>query len=220
MKNQLRAILFGVTISLAAANVGHAMSELIGISEQPVWPTSPTPDGSVVYSITTVGRGGAGLLEVTLSAGDLPPGVTVTFDPPVLRFTGNEVTIQVATMTVFCSSPIPLDSYPFTLTGTAQRESITVTNEVLFSPEALATRVPTLMLDMLTGNSLRIRGAGATGITYDIEVSSSLTNPAWTTLGSATADGNGRFTFPTTVAADVPTRFFRAVTPTTPVAAK
>ena len=211
MKNQVHAILLGLTLSLASAGVSHAMSELVSLSTEPLWPTSSTPDNNLVYNITTVDRGGSGLLEVTLTAGAMPPGVTVTFSPSVLRFTGNQLTVQTATMTLHCSSPIPLDCYPFTLTGTAQRESVTVTNLVMFTPDYVATRPPTLYLDNLGNGALRLRGLGATAKTYRIEAKSKLTDTVWTPLGSATADGNGRFTFFTAQATNAPMRFYRAV---------
>jgi hypothetical protein len=187
------------------------MSELISLSTEPMWPSASTPDSNLVYSVTTVGRGGSGLLEVTLTAGAMPPGVTVTFSPSVLRFTGNQLTAQTATMTVHCSSPIPLDCYPFTLTGTAQRETVTVTNLVMFTPEYVATRPATLYLDNLGQGALRLRGLGATAKTYRIEAKSAVTGTVWTPLGSATADGNGRFTFFTDQAAGASARFYRAV---------
>jgi len=56
MKNQLRALVLGVTFSLASVGVSHAMSELLSISEEPVWPVSSNPDGSIVYNITTAAR--------------------------------------------------------------------------------------------------------------------------------------------------------------------
>jgi hypothetical protein len=211
MKTQIRALLLGLTFSLASAGAGHAMSQLVSLSLEPLWPTSSTPDGDLVYNVTTVARGGSGLLEVTLTAGTMPPGVTTTFSPDVLRFTGNALTAQTATLTVHCPSLIPLDSYPFTLTATAQRESITITNLVMFTPEYVAIRPPTLYLDNLGNSALRLRGLGATGKTYQIEATSDLSAPVWTPLGSATADGNGRFTFFTAQAADAPARFFRAV---------
>jgi hypothetical protein len=214
MKDQVRAILCGVTISLASESVGHAMSELISVSSTPVWPATSSPNGTLVYNITTVGRGGSGLLEVTLSAGAMPPGVTVTFSPSVLRFTGNQLSSQTATMTVTCPIPTPIDSYPFTLTGTALRQTITVTNQVLYSADYLANRLPTLMLDRQTNGVWRVRGLGATGKTYAIQVTTTLANPAWTNLGSTTADGNGRFTFLPAEPTNAPTRFFRAVVAT------
>jgi hypothetical protein len=212
MNNKISALLLAVSLSLASTGVSHAMSSLISLSSEPVWPASSTPDGNLIYNITAVGRAGSGLLQVDLTTGDMPAGVTVTFSPSTLRFTGNQLTSQTATMTVSCSWPLPLDCYPYTLTGTAQRETITITNVVCFSPAFVAVRAPTLHLDSMTNSNLRIRGLGATAKTYQIQVTSSLSNPVWTSLGSATADGNGRFTFFTTRDATAPTRFFRAVT--------
>jgi hypothetical protein len=212
MKRQLRALLLGLTFSLASVGVSHAMSELLSISEEPVWPISSNPDGSIVYNITTAGRAGSGLLEVTLTAGDMPPGVTVTFSPGVLRFTGNQATNQMATMTVYSTNLIPIDCFPFTITGIAQRETFTCTNLVLYSASAVANRPPILMLDSQTNSALRLRGLGGSGKGYQIEATSSLANAAWIPLGSATADANGRFVFFTARDEGSPVRFFRAVT--------
>jgi len=218
MKNRVCAMLLGAAFSLASAGVGHAMSELIAMSKEPVWPASPTPDGTIVYNVTTVGRAGSGLLEVTLTADAMPPGVTVTFSPSVLRFTGNQITSQTATMTLTCTGLIPTDCFPFTITGTSRREAITTTNEVLYSAEYLATRVPTLIADKLPGGGVRLRGSGATGKTYQIESTPSLAHPVWTLEGLSTADANGRFTFFTAKMPISSARFFRAVTTPGPVA--
>jgi hypothetical protein len=211
MKNKINTILLAGAFALTATDVGHAMSQLISVSAEPLWPTSSTPDSNLVYTVTTIGRAGSGLLEVALAAGAMPPGVTVTFSPSVMRFTGNQVTAQTATMTVHCPSLMPMDCYPFTLTGTALRESLTVTNLVLFTAEYIETRPPTLYLDIQGQGALRLRGLGATGKTYRIEAKSNLADPVWTSLGSATADGNGRFTFFTAQTADAQPRFYRAV---------
>lgn len=212
MKNQISALVLAVTLSLASTGASHAMSSLVSLSTEPVWPTSSTPDGNLIYNITAVGRAGSGLLQVALTAGDMPAGVTVTFTPSVLRFTGNQLTSQTTTMTVSCPWLVPLDCFPFTITGTSQREAITITNLVCFTPSYVAVRPPTLYLDSLTNNALRLRGLGATGKIYQIEATSSLSSPVWTSLGSAAADGNGRFTFFTIQDATAPARFFRAVT--------
>ena len=208
MKNRVHGLLISAALSLAACSQSLAMSEFISISALPVWPMSTTPDTTVLYNISTVGRGGAGLLEVTLIAGDLPPGVTVTFSPSVLRFTGVQLTSQTAVMTVNCTVPTPVDCYPFTITGTSKRESITVTNVIMFSPEFVATRKATLYLDNLGNGAWLIRGLGATAKTYTIEATTDLTNPVWEPLGNTTADGNGRFIFP--ISQTISARFFRA----------
>jgi len=129
-----------------------------------------------------------------------------------MRFTGNALESQTATMTVFSPFPVPLDCYPFTLTGTSQREVVTVTN-VPLSLALVATRPPTLYIDSLTNSGLRLRGLGATTNSYQIQATTNLANPAWTSVGSSTADANGRFTFLTSQTSNSPVRFYRAVTP-------
>jgi hypothetical protein len=116
-------------------------------------------------------------------------------------------------MTVSSPDLIPLDSFPFTITGTAQRETATCTNQVLCSAATVANRPPTLMLDSLTNSTVRLRGLGASGKRYQIEATSSLSSPVWTPLGSATADGNGRFIFSNFRDPASPVCLFRAVTP-------
>jgi len=214
MKRQVPTLFLGAALGLASCGSTHAMSTLISLSSEPLWPTSSTPDYNLVYNVTTVARVGSGMLEVALTASNMPPGVTVTFSPEVLRFTGNtanKVAAQTATMTVHCPGLIPLDCFPFTITGTALRESITITNVVMFTPEYVATRAPILYIDNLGNNALRLRGLGATGKTYQIEVTTQLDDPVWTPLGNSTADGNGRFTFFTSQEVNAPTRFYRAV---------
>lgn len=215
MNNRIRALFIAMAFSLASPGASHAMSSLVSLAQEPLWPTSSTPGSNLLYNVTAVGRAGSGVLQVVLTAGGLPPGVTVTFSPSTLRFTGNQLSAQTATMTVSCPSLMALDCVPFTITGTALRESITITNQVSFTPQYVAVRPPTLFLDGLTNSALRLRGTGASGKTYQIQATPSLINPVWTLVGSATADGNGRFTFFTsqTIAA----RFFRAVTTSDPV---
>jgi hypothetical protein len=209
MKNRVYALLLGAALSLATCGLSHAKSEFITLSTTPMWPVSTTPDSNIVYTVSSVGRGGSGVLEVTLTAGAMPPGVTATFSPSVLRFTGNQLTLQTATLTVSCQSLIPVDCFPFTITGTSKNETITITNLVMFTPQFVATRPPTLFLDDLGNPALRLRGLGATGKTYQLQAAADLANPVWTPLGYSTADGNGRFTFPTAQVS--PLRFYRAL---------
>jgi len=211
MKKRVYTILIGMALSLATASTSQAMSTFVSLSVEPEWPTTSTPGNVLLYKVTAVVRAGAGLLEVSLNTLGLPEGATIDFSPSLLRFTGNQLTIQTAMMTVTCPELTPLDTYPFSLTGTAQRESITVTNQVQQELYSLIIAPPVLTLDRLSEGSLRLRGKGTSGQAYRIESTPSLTDPVWTSVGSSTADGNGRFTFFTAQAADAPVRFFRAV---------
>ena len=218
MKKRLYTIITAATLTLAAADTSHAMSELVSLSTDPMWPLSSTPEHHLLYYVTTVGRTGAGLLEVELTAGNLPPGVTVTFEPSVLRFTGNKETAQTAIMAVDCPSLMPLDCHPFSITGTAQRESITITNHVVLTVQDIAARKPYLYMDKWGSGELRLRGLGVSGEQYQIEAKDDLIGGTWQPVGSSTADGNGRFTFFTAPESGVPTRYYRAVLPAPNVA--
>ncbi len=200
-----------MALSLATASVSHAMSDFVSLSIEPEWPATANPGTVIVYKVTAVVREGSGLLEVSFSSLGLPAGATVSVSPSPLRFTGHEPTVQSALLTVTCPEVTPIDTYPFTLTGNAQREAITFTNQVQQELYSLIVAPPVLALDRLSAGSLRLRGKGTTGQTYTIETSPTLTNPVWTPAGSSTADGNGRFTFFTAQAPDAPVRFYRAV---------
>ena len=211
MKTRVYAILIAIALTLTTAGISQAMSEFVSLSVEPEWPATSNPGNVVIYKITAAVRAGSGLLEVALSTLGLPEGATVSFAPSLLRFTGHEPTNQTAIMTVTCPEVTPTDTYPFTLTGDAQREAITFTNQVEQELYSLIVAPPLLALDRLSEGGLRLRGKGTTGQTYTIETSPTLTNPVWTPAGSSTADGNGRFTFFTAQAPDAPVRFYRAV---------
>jgi hypothetical protein len=211
MKQRVYSILIGMALSLTIVSTGHAMSTFVSLSIEPEWPTTSNPGTVILYKVTAVVREGSGLLEVSLSSLGLPAGATVEFSPSPLRFTGHVPYVQTAMMTVTCPEVTPTDTYPFTLTGDARREALTLTNQVEQELYSLIVGPPVLILDRLSGNDLRLRGKGTTGQTYKIESTPSLTQPDWTTLGTSTADGNGRFTFFTAQAAGAPMRFYRAV---------
>lgn len=221
MKRRLLSIAASLVFGLAATHSGFAMSELVSLTIEPQWPTTTNPGNVILYKITTVGREGQGLLEVRLSCGGLPAGMNVSFAPDVLRFTGRAVTNQTSIMTVTCPSVMPTDIYPFTLTGAAQRETLTATNELRALP-AMPSEPPKLDLDLLDGTTVWIRGMGAGGQTYRIETTTDLANPDWVEAGQTTADGNGRFSyFFSAPVKTEPKRFYRAVwTPPAEAAAK
>jgi hypothetical protein len=195
MKQQLYRILIGAAFLLANVSTSQAMSFFVSLSVEPEWPATPTPGNVVVYKVNAVVREGSGLLEVALSSLGLPEGATVELSPSVLRFTGNYLTNQTATMTVTCPQVMPTDTYPFSVTGTSKRESKIINNVVTQEIGSPIVGAPVLAIDHLSSGGLRLRGKGTTGMNYTIEASPTLTNPTWTAVGSSTADGNGRFTF-------------------------
>jgi hypothetical protein len=116
-------------------------------------------------------------------------------------------------MTVTATQPTPTDSFEFVITGTSRRESISVTNTINNLFKESSTAPVLLALDLRPGGDVELRGLGYNGVSYQIETTSDLGNPSWTSVGVSTAEGNGRFTF-IHAAAQVqaaPMRFYRAV---------
>ena len=209
MKNRVQALLLGTAFSLAICGNSPAMSELVSMTMEPLWPATPQPGNVVRYKLT-VERAGQGLLVVELSSAGLPAGASATFSPGMLRFTGRQPTLQTAIMTITCTNLTATESYPFSVTGRARRESITITN-TFAPPMPLAVSRPVLILDPLPDGSSQLRGQGLSGQTYQIETTTDLANPAWTSLGTSTADANGRFTVLLAGTMTDPMRFYRAV---------
>ena len=209
MKQRIHTILIAIALTLTTSTVSQAMSKLVSLTVEPQWPTTTTPGNILLYKVTAV-REGSGVLNVAVSIHGLPQGTTVQLDPP-LRFTGSSPTVLTALMTVTCPALTPADNYPFTTTGKARREGITVTNAVHQQLFSLISNPLVLSLDQMSEGSFRLRGSGTSGQTYTIETTTSLTSPDWTPLGSSTADGNGRFTFFPVASPNDAARFFRAV---------
>lgn len=148
----------------------------------------------ISYEVT-VERAGQGLLEVALTSDGLPEGATVSFAKNPVRYTGHQTTIHTFLMTVTCPAVMPTETLPFTVTGSARRESITVTNQISGRLLDLNAALLLVSLEVPQVPNPALRGLGGSGRTYQIEVTSDLGNPNWTTAGLTTADGNGRFTF-------------------------
>ncbi|HEY5911422.1 MAG TPA: hypothetical protein VJA21_12550 [Verrucomicrobiae bacterium] len=207
MRNRGYSILTGLGLVLATGGTSFAESELVSIFIEPEWPTTANPGNVVTYTVTAVSRVGQGLLEVALTCGGLPEGTTVSFSPNVLRFTGRVPVSLTSTLTITSPTVMPIDSYPFTVTGTAQRQTVVYTNQTV----APFSGPPVLVIDSLADGSFMIRGRGVPGETFQIETTPDLANSPWAPIGTTTADGNGRFVFLPAQPNDTPARFYRAV---------
>lgn len=211
MKNWFAALITGAALTLNGTTA-FAMSELAGITVTPLWPTNSFPGGLLLYEVR-IERQGAGMLEVALSAESLPAGCTATFSKGSVRFVGNDPRYDYFTMSIQSVSPTAVDCCGFSITGVAQRETITFVNAASAAQLRLGP-VPSQLMTILpqVRGGFEIRGLGDTGQAYQIEASTSLLNPTWSPVGACTADGNGRFTFFDTSSTQGSTaRYYRAV---------
>ena len=211
MKKQINAVLVGLALFLVTTSASQAMSKLVALTVEPLWPTSTEPGTIVLYQVT-VTREGQGFLEVDLSAAGLPEGTAVSFSANPLRFVGREPKSQTCIMAIDCAQLTATDAYAFTVTAKSRRQTITVMNTVS-KARSDSSSGPTLMLDLYDDGTGLLRGTGVGGQTYRIETSTDLLSGVWATLGFTTADGNGRFILidEDTKVADLPMKFYRAI---------
>jgi len=211
MKNCLKIIAIGLVLGFAGT-AAHAMSELASISVTPLWPTNSNPGNTMRYEVR-IERQGQGMLEVDLSSACLPVGCLATFETRTVRFTGREPQYKTVIMSVTSDQPTSTDACAFTVTATAQRESITYTNTPCDTARISSPGSMLIRLISCGSGDMEVRGLGGGAKCYQVESTTDLLNPNWTATGSCTADGNGRFTFIHDEAqSGTPmTRFYRAV---------
>jgi len=207
MKSSLKLIAIGLGLGLASTSA-HAMSELISITVTPLWPTNCNPGNTMLYEVRTE-RDPQGVLKVNLSTTGLPDGCQVSFSDTI-RFTGRVPEVETVIMTVTTCQPASVDACGFTVTATAQRESVTYTNEPCANASSGCKLIRLISCE---GDEMDIQGLGGSCKCQRIESTTDLSKPNWTTVGSCTADGNGRFTFfdPQAKSGGCPQRFYRAV---------
>lgn len=209
MQKRTYALALGIALSLIAGGVSHAMSHLMAIAVAAERTVTSDTTTHMSYKVTLT-RTGQGVLKVSLSSLGLPNGVTATFSPSVIRFTGRVPETMAATLTISYPNDLPLSPCTFTVTGEALRETVTATAQ--FSPAlpAISSRLPVLSLDPPVAEGINLRGLAAPGVTYEIEATSDLRKPSWTPIGSTTTADNGLFVFLDAQAKDLPARFYRA----------
>jgi hypothetical protein len=209
MNNRLCAILIGTSLTLAAANVSHAMSDLASMSLDPDQRVN-SETGTVVTYKVTIGRTGAGLLEAALSVQGLPEGAAASFSPNPVRFTGRVPESLSSTLTITWTNPGPMDLGAFIVTAETKREVLSVTNQPTSAANAMPLSAPLLTLDWPGLGATKVHGKGGPRLSYQIEATSDLTDPSWTPIGSSTADDTGKFDFTDDQANGSPARFYRA----------
>jgi len=204
MKSCLKLIAIGLGLGLTGT-AAHAMSELGGITVTPIWPTNANPGNTMLYEVQ-VERLGQGVLKVEMTT-SLPSSCHVSFSAPV-RFTGRVPEYETVIMTITTDEPVSPDACGFTVTATAQRESVTYTN----LPCAILQGSRLIRSTPCGGDEVEVRGLGGSCKCQHIESTTDLANPNWTPVGDCTADGNGRFFFIHNQAQSGCTqRFYRAV---------
>src|SRR5438105_531548 len=107
-----------LTLLLGIVCAGNAVAAPV-LSSVGVGPEASgmiAPGGGATYTVT-VSRIGSGNLDVYLTISGLPAGVSGSFSPAMVHFTGPTPTSLTATLTLSTPSSIPFGVYNFMVTA-------------------------------------------------------------------------------------------------------
>jgi hypothetical protein len=205
MTKQRFAALLTLFIGIAATTSVVAGPTFSAISIDPV-AAATDPGGSATYTIT-VSRVGSGNLDVYLSISNLPAGITASFLPTMVHFTGPIPTSLTAGLTLSTSRSLPMGIYNFTVTGDdGSSHNKKTTNGMLLVGVGMSC------VEMLPDHSAEIIGSGVAGQTYIIQATTNLIAPVWLNISTNTAGSNSIYSFIDSDAKTCPCRFYRTLT--------
>jgi len=189
-------------VEVSAASVLSSVT----ISSQTPGAVAP---GSDATFIVTVSRTDNGNLDAYLSASGLPAGATATFSPSMVHFTGSTPTSGTSTLTISTDNSLATCSNSFTVTATdgASFNKKSCTRSMMLSCSAKPQSIFTC--GVLADGSFQFVCNGSPNQPCLIQATTNLTAPAWSTIGTNTADGSGIMSFIDTDAKKYPARFYR-----------
>ena len=201
--------LAGLTILLHSPSAALAASVLSGVSVSSQSPNSVVAGGSATYTVS-VSRTNNGNLDAYLTVSGLPAGVTASFSPAMLTFTGSTQMTQSATLTLSTGASTPGCTYNFTITASdgGSFNKKTCAGTLMSSGPDGAQGI--LCTGMLPDGSFRLTCAGVPNQSCFVQATTNLASTvSWEIIGTNTADFNGMFTFIDLDAQRYPCRFYR-----------
>jgi len=201
-------------ILLACAARALADSTIGSVSLGLQSPAPVMPGSNATYTVTVI-RAGSGNVDVYLTATNLPAGVSATFVPSLVHLSGSRST-GTATLTLATTAGVTPSAYSFTVTGRDGGSfNIKTAAGVLVvgsGANIIQSQPATLSLQKLSQGSTQITCTGSPGYSYQIQATTDLANPFWTTIGTAIADQAGHCAIVDPNAGLYSQRFYRTLT--------
>jgi aminopeptidase S len=202
-------------VLLACATRALADSTIGSVSVGSQSPGTVLPGSNASYTIT-VARTGSGSVDVNLTITNLPAGVTATFVPSQVSFTGSQPLTKTASLTLATTASVAPGTYNFSVTGRdGHSHNFKTSNGALVvgsDSSKTLSQPATLALERLPQLSAQLTCTGSPGYSYQIQATADLGNPSWTSIGTATADQTGVCVFVDANASLYSQRFYRALT--------
>ena len=196
-----RSVLLALSGSVLGAPV------LSSVSSGPQTP-DPVQAGSNATYVVTVNRTGNGNIDVYLSAAGLPAGVTATFSPVLVHFTGSTITSATAQLVVTTDASTLPGSYNFSLVADDGASHNTVTNTA-----TLNVGLGGATISRLADGTICVAFDTPAGRDCLLEATTNLSAAVWTTLCTTNSGTYNLLTFLDQDAPNYPCRFYRLFMP-------
>jgi hypothetical protein len=200
-----------ILLVLACATRALADSTIGSVTVGAQSPVTVMAGSNAVYTIT-VGRAGTGNLDAYLSATNLPGGVSATFVPSFIHFSGS-LSTRTGSLTLAIAPNVAPGTYNFTVVardgGSPNLKSATG-SLVIGSGSNIGLGLPsTLAIQKDSQGQTQITCTGPVGRSYQIQATSDLANPSWAPIGTVTTDQFGVCIFVDGNASLYSQRFYR-----------
>jgi len=199
--------LTSLAVLISPGNLSAA-SVLSSVAISAQTPSAVAPGSNATF-IVTVSRTDNGNLDAYLSASGLPAGATASFSPAMVHFTGSTPTSGTSTLTISTDGSLATCSNSFNVTATdgASFNKKSCTSSMMLSCSAKPQSIFTC--GVLADGSFQFVCNGSPNQPCLIQATTNLTAPAWSTIGTNTADGSGIMSFIDADAKNYPARFYR-----------
>jgi hypothetical protein len=204
----LKNLVSRLTFIVALASGGELLADQ-SVGSLQIGPETQDPvclGRSASYSVTiTATNSNSGALDFDLSTLGLPPGATATFSPSSIKIV-NKTSPGTATLVISTTNTIMPGSYPFSVMSRDSASGNTITNTATLN---VGPCLPWLVQD--TNGCWCYTFGTQPGNTYQIQVTTSLCPPNWTTLCTTNAGIYSFLVFMDADKAFYSIRFYRAV---------
>lgn len=174
---------------------------------------APVPAGGAASYAVTLNRSGSGRLDAYMSVAGLPAGVSASFSPNPIQFTGGAST-AASTLTLSTTAAIANGTYPFQVQSRDGQSPNTCAGSgtlvIASSPLIVPERPSIVSISLRPDKTTETVVSGTPGGTYKLEATADLAAPSWTAISTNVAGPDRLFTVIDPDAVNHPARFYRA----------
>jgi hypothetical protein len=211
---KLKLLTVSVAMSVLAPATLLADPVLSSVSVGAQSPATILPGQTATYPLTVV-KSGVGSVDAYLSISALPAGASAVFFPSMLAFIRDKPHTLTSVLTISTTASTPAGTYPFVVTAQhgSSKKFVTTTNTLVIGNSPRVPIQARLSIQLLPERTVLLSCEATAELAYNIQATTDLGLPVWTTIATQVTDANGMFSFIDADATNYPARFYRTWRP-------